>query len=266
MRFFVLSMTVASVLWSSVEAVEIVAHRGASGEAPENTVAAFDLAWKQDADACELDLYLTADRQIAVLHDKTTLRTTGVNKVVAESTLAELRELDAGGWKAAAFAGEKIPTLAEALATLPAGDKRFFLEIKCGPEVVPVLATELEPWKLRAAQLCIIAFDEQVAASAKEALPWLKVYRLSGELTKKKQPMDLQQLIENTKGHGLDGLDLSSKWPWNVAMVEQIRDAGLEVFVYTVNDPQLAKKLAELGVDGITTDYPALIKQAATGH
>jgi glycerophosphoryl diester phosphodiesterase len=241
---------------------EIVAHRGASGSAPENTVAAFKLAWELGADACELDLYLTADGKIAILHDKDTKRTTGTSMLVADSTLDDLRTLDAGTWKNVKYAGEKIPTLAESLATLPVGPQRFFLEIKCGPEVVPALTKELEDWKPRAAQLCIIAFSEAVAVEAKKAMPWLKVYRLSTEQTKDKMPVDLAALIEKTRAQGLDGLDLGSKWPWSAEMVKQVKDAGLEIYVWTINDPVEAKRLADLGVDGITTDEPALVKSA----
>ena len=245
-----------------LHATEIVAHRGASGTAPENTVAAFKLAWEQGADACELDLYLTADGQIAVLHDKDTKRTTGVPMLVAEAKLAALRELDAGTWKDAKYAGEKIPTLAEALATLPVGKQRFFLEIKCGPEVVPVLAKELEAWKPRAAQLCIIAFNEAVAVESKKAMSWMKVYRLSSEQTKDKKPVDLDALIEKTKSQKLDGLDLGSKWVWDETLVKKVRAAGLELYAWTINDPVVAKSLADLGIDGITTDEPGLIRAA----
>lgn len=250
------------LLMTQLQATEIVAHRGFSGRAPENTVAAFQLAWDHGTDACELDLYLTADQQIAVLHDKDTQRTTGVAKLVKESSLAELQKLDAGSWKAVAYKGEPIPTLAQSLATLPVGTKRFFLEVKCGPEVVPVLAQQLESWKPRAAQLCIIAFDRAVAQESKKAMPWMKVYRLSSEVTKDKKPVDLTQLIADTKADGLDGLDLGLKWKWDEAMVKQIREAGLELYVWTVNKPDDAQRLAALGVDGITTDDPVMLRAA----
>jgi len=259
MKFFTyLSLLTMSV---SLQATEIVAHRGFSARAPENTVSAFKLAWEQGADACELDLYLTADGEIAVLHDKDTKRTTGVAKLVKDSTLADLRALDAGSWKAKVYSGEKIPTMKESLDTMPLGAKRFFLEVKCGPEVVPVMAKELQAWKPRASQLCIIAFDRKVAQESKKAMPWMKVYRLSSE-KENKQPVDLAQLIADTKADGLDGLDLGLKWKWNEAMVKQIKDAGLELYVWTVNRPGDVKRLADLGVDGITTDDPVMARKA----
>lgn len=256
-----LTITLLALMSISLQATEIVAHRGFSKQAPENTVAAFNLAWEQGADACELDLFLTGDGEIAVLHDSDTKRTTGVSKIVRNSTLAELQTLDAGSWKKAVFKGEKIPSLKEALDTLPVGTKRFLLEVKSGPEVVPVLAKQLKLWRLRAPQLCIIAFDRKVAQESKKAMPWIKVYRLSSE-KENKEPVDLTQLIADTKADGLDGLDLGLKWKWNEALVKQVKDAGLELHVWTVNRPSDVRRLAALGVDGITTDDPVMARAA----
>lgn len=250
------------LMFTSVHAVEIIAHRGYSEIAPENTVAAFKLGWEKGTDACELDLYLTADNQIAVLHDADTKRTTGIAGKVTEMTLAELQRFDAGTWKGEAYKGERIPSLAEALATLPQGKQRFFLEIKDTVRVVPVLVRQLEGWKPRAAQLCIIAFDREVARESKKAMPWMAVYRLSSGQTKDKKPVDLAQLIRDTKADGLDGLDLGMKFQWTPALVEQVRAAGLKLYAWTINDPADARRLATLGVDGITTDDPVMLREA----
>src|SRR5687767_10257607 len=87
--------------------MQFIAHRGASHDAPENTLAAVRLAWAQHADAVEVDVHLTRDGRLAVIHDPDTQRTAGVARVVAQSTLAELQLLDVGRWKASRFAGEK---------------------------------------------------------------------------------------------------------------------------------------------------------------
>src|SRR4051794_28328490 len=150
------AILLSMLLAHAASAIEIIAHRGYSQKAPENTVSSFKLAWENKADACELDLYLTKDGKVVIIHDKDTKRTTGVQKDVATSTLDELRTLDAGSWKGAQFAGEKLPTLEEAIATMPLGKKRFFLEIKCGPEVVPAMTKILEPMRARADQVVII--------------------------------------------------------------------------------------------------------------
>ena len=124
------------------DAVEIIAHRGSSFLAPENTRAAASLAWQEGADAVEGDFRLSRDGQIVCIHDDTLKRTAGVDRRVSELSLDELRQLDVGSWKAPQFTGERIATLDEMLATVPPG-KRFYVEVKCGAEIVPELARHL---------------------------------------------------------------------------------------------------------------------------
>lgn len=229
-------------------AVEIIAHRGFSAKAPENSIEAFELAWKSGADACELDIHLTADGEVVVIHDKDTKRTyPGDNKVVAQSKLVEL---------------PGIPTLAQALATMPADRGRFVIEIKTGAEIVPALVKVLEPLKPRAKQLAIISFQKDACAAAKKALPWMPVFQLSGSKNKQKEPVDLSKLIAQAKADHLDGLDLGSDWKWDAAMVSQIHAAGLKAIVYTINKPADVARFAKLSVDGITTDDPVMAKKA----
>src|ERR1043166_7466639 len=103
-------LVISLLFFVSLRAVEIVAHRGASYDAPENTVVSQELAWKQGADAAEFDVRATKDGQLAIMHDTTTKRTAGREAKFAELTLPELRELDAGSWKGPPFKGEKVPT------------------------------------------------------------------------------------------------------------------------------------------------------------
>ncbi len=253
-----LTMSVTSLS----HAIEIVAHRGYSSKAPENTVSAFKMAWEKGTDACELDLYLTKDGKIVIIHDKDTKRTTGVAKLVADSTLDELRALDAGSWKGVEWKDEKLPTLEEALATMPAGAKRFFLEIKCGPEVVSALTKTLEAYRTRADQIAIISFNLEACTAAKKALPWVKNYLIAGGKDKQKnQRTDVTPFIEQAKTAGLDGLDLGSDWPWTPALVKQIRDAGLGVYVWTVDKPEEITRFKGLAVDGITTNDPVVVRE-----
>src|SRR5690349_12960399 len=116
--------------------VEWIAHRGESCLAPENTMAAIDLAWKLGADAVEIDVHLTRDGHLILSHDFDTQRTCGEKRLFTEHTLADLQKLDAGKWKGEQFAGEKMPTIDDALASIPSG-KRMFVEIKVGPEAMP---------------------------------------------------------------------------------------------------------------------------------
>ena len=105
---------------------------------PENTLVSVDLAWKQQADAVEIDVLITRDSQIVAVHDRNLKRTTGLDREVQELTLAEIRRLDAGSRKADQRKGEAIPTLKEIADTIPDG-KRLFVEVKCGLEILEPL-------------------------------------------------------------------------------------------------------------------------------
>jgi glycerophosphoryl diester phosphodiesterase len=243
-------------------AVEIIAHRGASYDAPENTLAAFRLGWQQHADANELDVHLTRDGQIVALHDSSTERTTGVQREVVEQTLAELRGQDAGTWKAPQWAGEKIPTLAESLATIPDG-KRMFIEIKCGSEILPELKRVLAASGKTREQLVIIGFDYQTMADAKQRFPHLEVYWVVGHKDSPEtgKPPELDDLAEKAAAAGLDGLDLNYRFPLDGEAVARLRARGLKVFVWTVDDAAVAARLASAGVDGITTNRPQWLRE-----
>jgi glycerophosphoryl diester phosphodiesterase len=241
--------------------VELIAHRGASDEAPENTLAAFRLGWQQ-GDACELDIHQSKDGRIVVLHDASTKRTTGVDKPVVQQTLEELRALDAGSWKAPRWAGEKIPTLAEVLEILPE-KKRLYIEIKCGPEILPELQRTLAAFEARKPQLAIIGFGYDTMKQAKRLMPGIPVFFLSSAKANKdtgKAP-GLDELIAKCRAGGLDGLDLNHEFPIDKAFVDKVHAAGLKLLTWTVNDPEIARREAEAGVDGITTDRPQLLRQ-----
>ena len=261
-----LSILAVSLPLSAADPVEIIAHRGASYDAPENTVAAIKLAWEQKADGSEFDVYLTKDGKIAVIHDKDTRRTAGEpNRLVARSTLAELRNLDVGRWKGEKFVGEKVPTLAEMLATVPAG-KKAYVEVKCGPEIVPELVRGLKASNLKPEQTPVISFNAAVIAEFKKARPDVPAYwlvSLNPPKNKKKEftPPTAAELIQKAKELKADGLDLSASDVLDEAYAKTIKDAGLKLYVWTVNDPAVARQMVKIGVDGITTDRPAWLRE-----
>ena len=150
--------------------MEIIAHRGASHDAPENTLAAVNLAWQQNADAVEIDVHLSRDGQLVVIHDENTRKTAGWNKNVSEQTLPELRRLDVGRWKGRQWAGAKIPVLAEVLGALPAG-KRLFIEVKSGDAFIPAFADEFARSRAKPEQIVLIGFSLPTMALAKRAFP-----------------------------------------------------------------------------------------------
>lgn len=246
---------------------EIVAHRGASAEAPENTLEAVQAAWRAGADAVEIDVRLTADGKLAVIHDETTKRTAGLEWVVAEKTLEELQTLDVGSWKGARWKGSRIPSLEEVLAAVPAG-KRAFVELKCGPASIPELVRGIGASGKAPGEIACIGFDPETMAAVRGALPGVKVYLLSGFRREKEtgrwEP-EIDKLIEKARAAGFHGLDLCAEGPLDAAAAKRIRAAGLELHVWTVNEAETARKLRSLGVDSITTDRPAEIRRALEG-
>ncbi len=244
-------------------AVQIIAHRGASHDAPENTLAAFKLGWEQKADAVELDIWRTGDGKIVVIHDEKTKRTTGVEKNVSHSTLAELRELDAGLWKGAQWAGQKLPTLEEALALIPAG-RKLVIEIKCGPQVLGELERVIKGWGRMAGELLIISFKYDVCEQARKRFAEIPVLWLASFKQDKETGVwspGVDELISKTKAAGLKGLNVSYKGPVDGAFIKKVKDAGFACYVWTVNDAAEARRLVAAGVDGITTDRPGWMRE-----
>jgi len=246
-----------------VQAVDIIAHRGASHDAPENTMAAFKLGWQQGADAVELDVHLTRDGRLAVIHDDNTKRVAGLGKKVAEQTLAELRALDAGKWKGKEWIGEKIPALDEVLTAIPAG-KRLVIEVKEGPEAVPPLSDAFKRSGRKPSEIVIIGFSFETMKAARKEFPDTPVYWLAGFDARKQaagEEPTLEELIRKAVDARFDGLNLSYKWPINGPFAKKVKDAGLELYVWTVDDLALTKELAAAGVDGITTNRPGWLRQ-----
>jgi glycerophosphoryl diester phosphodiesterase len=244
-----------------------VGHRGASYDAPENTMSSFRLAWSQGVKGIELDIHLTTDSALVVSHDADTKRTTGVDRVIEESTLAELRQLDAGKWKGEQWAGERLPTLSEVLATIPE-DGRCFIEVKKGAEVIPTLAKVIHESGKRPEQLAIISFQLDAVAEAKRELPQIEALYLAGvkmDTTTGAWTPSIDELIGKAKEAKVDGLDLSFNAPLDAATVRKIHAAGLRLVAWTIDDPAVARRMVDLGVDGITTNRPAWLQSQVTG-
>ncbi len=239
----------------------IVAHRGASHDAPENTLAAFRLGFARGADAAECDVHLTADGRIVALHDADTARTAGgAKRLVAESRLAALRALDVGGWKAERFAGERIPLLSEILEALPAG-KRLLIEVKCGPEILERLQRVLAASGKRD-QVVIISFSLAVVRGAKKRLAAVPAYWLRDAVDDGRggQRPFAADLVERTRSAGLDGLGLHHGGV-RPELVAAAHRAGLQVYAWTVNDAAEARRLQRAGVDGLITDRPGWLRR-----
>ncbi|OYP28243.1 glycerophosphodiester phosphodiesterase [Rhodopirellula sp. MGV] len=246
---------------SSANAQFVVAHRGASFEAPENTLASFKLAWERGADAIEGDFYVTKDNKIVCIHDKNTKRTSPGTPVlsVAGSTLAELQQVDVGAWKDAKYAGERMPTLDQVLETVPDG-KQIFVEVKCGTEILPLLKPALENSSLKDEQIAIICFDKDVVRQARKLMPQ---YRVNWLTSYKDGKPTVESIIKTLQQTGATGV--GSKGDLSIidqAFVDTIREAGFEFHVWTVNEVSDAKAFASFGAASITTDKPDVIGEA----
>jgi glycerophosphoryl diester phosphodiesterase len=231
--------------------VQIIAHRGASYLAPENSVTAARLAWELNADAVEVDIYLTSDNKIMCLHDANTRRTTGADYLIKETSSRVLRRLDAGSFKDEKYRGEKIPFLNEVIKTIPHG-KELVIELKCGSEVLPFLRKEINRYG-KDKRFVFICFDLQTITYTREMFPENPCYWLcsSRELFNANLPLVALS--------GLQGVSLSYNII-NEEVAEEVRNLDLELFTWTVDNPEEAKRLILLSVKGITTNRPGWLK------
>ncbi len=231
----------------------IIAHRGASARAPENTLAAIEMAWQLQADAVEIDVHLSKDGHIMVMHDADTLRTTGVASVIEESDFNDLRQLDAGRWKGAQWAGQRIPLLREVLATMPPAAK-IFIEIKCGRQII----SALQKLSLNARQARFISFDGPLLAELKQRMPAFEAYLIFDDRQRRLPFTKWMQLVDE---YGLDGLDANAAFPLTPEMMRLLNEQNKKIVFWTVDDPRRARQLCDLGVAGITTNRPGYLRQ-----
>lgn len=238
----------------------IVAHRGASAEAPENTLAALRLGYEQGAEYGECDVRLTRDGEVVLLHDEELRRTAGAAGHVGEFTLAELRGFEVGAWRGERWRGEKIPTLAEALALVARSrsvegvGRRLLIEIKSGPETVSAIAAALAASGCDPAATVLMSFDPGVTAEARRLLPRVERHWLTDENA------PVGELVARARSAGCTALNLDCALPIDAAFVATAHAAGLEVFVWTVDDAAEARRLAFAGVDGLTTNRPGALR------
>lgn len=239
--------------------VEIIAHRGASYLAPENTMASVMLGWEQGANV-EVDVHLSKDNRIVVIHDASTKRTAGVDLKVSQTMSDELRKLDVGSFKADEFAREQIPFLADIIKAIPP-KRKLYVEIKCGQEILPFLR-ELIVESGKMSQIVIIGFDLETMTASRQLID-VPTYWLKGTAKQKKTlrwiPHDAK-LVQTVEERGLDGLDVHYAGVTE-EFARAVKAAGKKLYVWTVDHPKQAMRLVELGVDGITTNRPGWLRE-----
>jgi glycerophosphoryl diester phosphodiesterase len=249
----------------------IVAHRGASVSAPENTIPSFQLAFKEKADFIEGDFWLTKDNEIVCIHDADTKRVTG-NKVklpVRSSTLAELKKLDVGSWKGAEYKGASIPTLQEVLEIIPEG-KGIYLEIKDYREkFLKRLIEILNTSPISKDRIRIITFNPWRLRSPKKYLTGIKLYRLYGCFFSQysySRFLTKQWLIFTRKVADCDGIDAIAASFIDEKLVKSIRDSNLKFCTWGIDTIEDAVRLINLGVDSITTNSPLRMREEITNY
>ncbi len=232
-----------------------IAHRGASGHAPENTLAAFKLAVEMGAQFIETDLQLTRDGRIVAMHDATVNRTTNGRGRVGKMSFAEVRGLDAGAWYLSddgrSFKGERVPTLDEILQFAVDADVPFYLELKSsegwGMELLMAGALKKTGEISRAV---VISFDPNVLLAMRRAAPMA----MTGLLVERPTQQTVEQAIEIGARQLLpNGKSLTAE------LVTAAKGQGLGVVAWTVDEPEEMRRLAALGVDGIITNYPDVL-------
>lgn len=241
----------------------VIAHRGASAYAPENTMIAFQKALDMNAELIELDVMLSKDGVPVLFHDQTLDRKTNGSGEVRDYTFEELRQLDAGSWFSEEFGGEKIPSLEEVLEW---AEGKIALNIEIKTEAWSEdLSQSIEPKVVQLVRdsgmgeyIIFSSFDYRILLRLKELAPELRTAMLyeatqSGE----KDPLTLVTEL-NADAFNCSATQLTPEW------LEMLKEAGVPVLVYTVNDPDVMKQFIEAGVSGIFSDYPDKLFEVAT--
>jgi glycerophosphoryl diester phosphodiesterase len=228
--------------------VFIIGHRGASGHAPENTLAAFKKAVALGATFIETDLQLSRDARFVAIHDDTLDRTTNGQGKVHDQTLAALRRFDAGSWFGSDYTGERIPTLEEILEFSKKNDIVFYLELKpsgsWGGEHALIGALRESG---EVARVVVISFDHTILAGLRKIEPTL----MTGVL----YDGQLADLLTTAVDVGARQLVVRGDLV-TPAMIAEARKRDLQIVCWTVNHPAHIRLLIAAGVDGIMSDYP----------
>jgi glycerophosphoryl diester phosphodiesterase len=231
---------------------EVIAHRGFSAIAPENTLAAFSSALREGADSIELDLQLSADGIPVVIHDETLERIAGKPDKVRETPIAVLQGLDVGAWFGDRFAGERIPTFSQVLAAIASLPKHLYLDVKPHCEwgdrqIDDLLALLLrEGWETR----CIISsFNESFVNRVRQRNYNFTLGYIVADADSYQQELAKAASARNTVMISLYKILLA-----NPQLVEASDRAGVEIVAWTVDDPDIVRQLGELGVKRIVTN------------
>lgn len=234
----------------------IFAHRGLSGEYPENTMAAFRAAWQAGAKGIELDVQLTKDGQVAVVHDEKIERTTDGIGYVKDFTFEQLRLFDAGAWFSASFAGESIPPLTAVFQWVREEAVNMVINVELKNDLFAYEGLEekvlalVEQYELEE-QIIISSFNSESLKKVRNMHPKIAIgYLIEGV------PADAVKMAEKIGANAIHCEEEFALSDFGKAAIE----AGFPLRVYTVNDPAKKQPLIDAGVEVIMTDFPAKFK------
>ena len=235
-----------------------VAHRGASGHAPENTMAAFEKAFEMKADFIEIDVQMTRDGRLVAIHDTTVNRTTNGNGFVGDYTLEEIQQLDAGSWFGEEFAGERVPTFEEIIDEYR-GKIGILIELK-SPELYPGMEEkvaealiERNMHKPSNGKIIIQSFNHESVQLSKQLLPNIPHGVLAGLTWADVTDEQLAQFATYADFFN-PNMNIVTE-----DLVDRVHLAGMEIYAYTVRTQEQADNSFELEVDGIITDFPEYV-------
>ncbi len=228
--------------------VEIIAHRGASGAAPENTMAAFRQAIVEEADWIELDVQESADGEIVVFHDSDFMKLSGVNTKIWDAKRADLNDIDIGSWFSDDYADERVPTLAQVFEEF-GQDIRIVIELKYygHDQQLEQRVIDLVEEHEMAQRVQFMSLKSDAVTKMKELRPDWKVGQL------------LSASIGNVRKSPADFLAINAGFA-TPALIHSAHAAGKDVYVWTVNDAVSMSTMISRGVDGLITDDPALAR------
>lgn len=264
MKFIASLFTILLTVFQLYPKPLIIAHRGASKRAPENTMAAFKLAFRKHADAVEVDVRLTKDNIIICHHDDNLMRMTGKDLNISEVTYNQIKDLEVGNNFSKALYNAKIPKLEDLLSKV-SRRKKIFIEIKTGIEIISPLEKTIIESKVKLNNLTLISFNTEVIRLFKECFPTVKTlllvnlknsdYSINGEI-------DSEKILKVLKDINTNGISCKSNSTVNKDLVAKIVEEGYEFHVWTVDSKEKAIELKNMGVHSITTNYPKRIRKA----
>lgn len=237
----------------------VVAHRGASGYAPENTLASIKKAIAMGVDMVEIDVQLTKDKQVVLMHDLTVDRTTNGKGKVRDLQFDEIRKLDAGSWFSSEYAGEKIPTLEEVIETVK-GKCKLLIEVKRvktnKPEIEAKIIQLID--KYNAYDWCIVqSFETEVVKNIQALDKSVECHKLV-TMNLSVLPLHLDSRIKTGTIYKYKTVQAINPYfkMLNKRKVDKIHSRGQKIITWTVNEKEDMKRMIEMGVDGIITNYP----------